>query len=455
MKSNTAFCAFLAVLICSHQVWCGNIDPEADGHRYAWSETQGWLNFNPDQGSGVTVTATTLTGYVWAENTGWIRLDPEGCDSCGVKKDAAGNLTGWGWGEGIGWISFSCVNKDSCSRVDYGVVIDPKTGAFSGYAWSESLGWIRFDHSQAADFGVKTATTDQCPDDPDKTDPGLCGCGTPDTDADEDGTPDCNDNCPDDPDKTDPEDCGCGTPDVDSDGDGTPDCNDNCPSDPFKISPGTCGCRVPDSMTDADGDSVIDCIEAGAPDTDMDDNGIPDANQGNIASFWDGHHNNYITMIVDNACSPIKLVTTQASPGQDPVFIYPCGLISFELVCPNATIRLIFHGVASLNGFLYRKFGPMAPYFGGPAVWYTLPGVTTGTLQVNGQTTAYMEFNLVNGGLGDDTDASDATIVDIGGPGLSAAIPILNQWGMMLLLLLLGGIGYCILRRGNSNRNVI
>ena len=36
---------------------------------------------------------------------------------------------------------------------------------------------------------------DECPNDPDKTEPGLCGCGIPDTDTDSDGTPDCNDNC--------------------------------------------------------------------------------------------------------------------------------------------------------------------------------------------------------------------------------------------------------------------
>jgi hypothetical protein len=35
--------------------------------------------------------------------------------------------------------------------------------------------------------------TDECPDDPNKTEPGECGCGTPDTDGDGDGIPDCND----------------------------------------------------------------------------------------------------------------------------------------------------------------------------------------------------------------------------------------------------------------------
>ena len=55
-----------------------------------------------------------------------------------------------------------------------------------------------------------------------------------DQDSDIDGTPDCLDNCPNDPNKIDPGICGCGTPDTDSDGDGTLDCNDGCPNDPNK-----------------------------------------------------------------------------------------------------------------------------------------------------------------------------------------------------------------------------
>jgi hypothetical protein len=38
---------------------------------------------------------------------------------------------------------------------------------------------------------------DSCPDDPDKTEPGECGCGIPETgDSDGDGVHDCNDECP-------------------------------------------------------------------------------------------------------------------------------------------------------------------------------------------------------------------------------------------------------------------
>lgn len=44
--------------------------------------------------------------------------------------------------------------------------------------------------------GIADEVTDNCPDDPDKTEPGLCGCGVPDTDSDGDGVLDCVDNCP-------------------------------------------------------------------------------------------------------------------------------------------------------------------------------------------------------------------------------------------------------------------
>jgi hypothetical protein len=104
---------------------------------------------------------------------------------------------------------------------------------------------------------------DGCPDDPNKTAPGICGCGVPDTDSDGDGTPECNDGCPNDPNKTAPGICGCGVPDTDRDRDGDLDCNDRCPDDPNKTAPGICGCGVPD--TDRDGDRTPDCID-GCPD---------------------------------------------------------------------------------------------------------------------------------------------------------------------------------------------
>ncbi len=134
---------------------------------------------------------------------------------------------------------------------------------------------------------------DGCPDDANKTSPGICGCGVADTDSDGDGTADCNDGCPSDPNKIAPGQCGCGVADTDSDGDGTANCNDGCPNDANKTAPGICGCGVADTDTDSDG--TADCNDGcpndankiapgqcgcGVADTDTDGDGTADCNDG-------------------------------------------------------------------------------------------------------------------------------------------------------------------------------
>ncbi|MEW6054836.1 MAG: CARDB domain-containing protein [Nitrospirota bacterium] len=111
----------------------GNIDPDNDGSQYAWGENVGWINFEPSQGEGVTVTDSAVIGKAWGENVGWINLSPA---TGGVANDGNGNLSGFAWGENVGWINFAPSNG--------GVTIDPATGAFSGKAWGENIGWINF-----------------------------------------------------------------------------------------------------------------------------------------------------------------------------------------------------------------------------------------------------------------------------------------------------------------------
>jgi hypothetical protein len=78
-------------------------------------------------------------------------------------------------------------------------------------------------------------------------------------DYDQDEVIDCLDGCPFDPLKLEPGVCGCGEPDTDTDTDGTADCLDFCDNDPNKVERGLCGCGQPDSEEDSDGDGVIDC----------------------------------------------------------------------------------------------------------------------------------------------------------------------------------------------------
>jgi hypothetical protein len=157
-------------------------------------------------------------------------------------------------------------------------------------AWLVYMG----DHQPLADLvvnailyscGGSTGTPtpiDNCPSDPNKMQPGQCGCGVADTDTDGDGTADCNDGCINDDQKTAVGQCGCGNLDTDSDSDGTADCNDNCPSDPSKIVAGTCGCGYADS-TDTDNDGICGAMTDNCPDVsnpdqaDADSDGVGDA----------------------------------------------------------------------------------------------------------------------------------------------------------------------------------
>lgn len=71
------------------------------------------------------------------------------------------------------------------------------------------------------------------------------------------------DNCPSDPNKLQPGVCGCGRVEDarDADLDGRLNCFDGCPTDPRKTTPGVCGCGIPD--TDGNGNGAIDCKEIG------------------------------------------------------------------------------------------------------------------------------------------------------------------------------------------------
>ncbi len=202
-----------------------NIDPDNDGSQYAWGENVGWINMEPSWG-GVTVSDSALTGMAWGENIGWINLSPA---NGGVLNDGNGNLSGYAWGENIGWINFNPTGG--------GVAINPATGVFSGYAWGENIGWINFEPATGEAKTSWRGAVDNCPSDPNKTEPGICGCGVADTDTDGDGTPNCNDSCPNDPNKTSAGVCGCGVADTDSDGDGYYQCINDCNDSNASINP--------------------------------------------------------------------------------------------------------------------------------------------------------------------------------------------------------------------------
>ena len=81
----------------------------------------------------------------------------------------------------------------------------------------------------------------------------ICECGEDESvDSDGDGSPDCADECINDPNKIEPGECGCGYIDNDTDGDGVLDCNDGCPFNFWLTEP---PCQF---LPDIDGDNDVD-----------------------------------------------------------------------------------------------------------------------------------------------------------------------------------------------------
>lgn len=115
--------------------------------------------------------------------------------------------------------------------------------------------------------------SDACPSDPNKSEPGACGCGIPDTDGDGDTLADCVDNCP-------------GVPNFtqdDTDGDLVGDACDNCLTLPNPAQ-GDCdgdllgdACEIANGEPDCNGNDVPDgCDVASGASPDVNSNQVPD-----------------------------------------------------------------------------------------------------------------------------------------------------------------------------------
>jgi len=243
---------------------------------------------------------------------------------------------------------------------------------------------------------------DACPDDPNKVDPGQCGCGNADTDTDDDGVADCNDLCPLDPDKVDPGVCDCGSPDVDTDGDTVLDCLDGCPDDPLKTEPGDCGCGVVDSDADADDDGVLECVDGcpndpdkadpgacgcGIPDTDSDGDGKPDCRDqcpDDPDKMRPG----------DCGCGQPERPGCGDEPGDDAVDAVLASRIVSECVPNAALLRVEFDAGDSVapGGATYDwDFGDGSALADGPAIVvhdYTSTGAIKATVTVRDGTGA-------------------------------------------------------------------
>lgn len=161
----------------------------------------------------------------------------------------------------------------------------------------------------------------------------------------------------------------------------------------------------------------------------------------------------------------------------DPGYDYPFGLVEFTLNCTNgdngpvsAYIDVQFipdSGPVDLTKYRNRKYGPLPNgmviippplngeahrvYENGINQWYDFMfDGETGAQLLNSST---FRLYFVDGGRGDDVvGIIDGLIVDQGGPARIPTVPTMNEWGMIIFMVLagLGSLNY-LKRRKRPN----
>ncbi|MEJ2269905.1 MAG: hypothetical protein P8Y04_09040 [Desulfobulbaceae bacterium] len=198
--------------------------------------------------------------------------------------------------------------------------------------------------------------------------------------------------CPDDPNKTEPGICGCGRTDVDSDSDGLEDCIDNAPYNPN-----------PD-QTDSDGDGVGDVAET-------DDT----VNDPSVASLLVNYGQDRVTVSADvnNSLEDVYTLATDQVGDLPSGVTFPFDLFGFAVTGFGAgnpttvTINL----PDGEEPTTYWKYGPTP--LDGTDHWYEFlyDGTTGAELDGN-----VITLHFVDGERGDHDLTADGIIDDPGGP---------------------------------------
>ncbi|MBN2705333.1 MAG: IPTL-CTERM sorting domain-containing protein [Deltaproteobacteria bacterium] len=219
---------------------------------------------------------------------------------------------------------------------------------------------------------------------------------------------------------------------ADADGDGTPDISDGCPNDPLKTAPGACGCGVADTDTDTDGDGIPDCTD---PDADGDgkldvDEGTGDDDGDGIENRLDydptGYFYNSLTgeiisggsisvtpgaTIIEDGGTGYYQFTVGSSQIYTLVITVPQGY-TIDPGCPAQSNSYVVNSDSTLGSGENGATGYLMNYGCAGNPWHTSFDIRSGNI-----------FN------------NNIPLIE----SSSTSIPTLNEWGMIIFCLLLGG----------------
>lgn len=200
-----------------------------------------------------------------------------------------------------------------------------------------------------------------------------------------------------------------------------------------------------------DSDNITNAEEDGAPNGgDVNNDGTPDSEQSNVASYLNPNVNGYVSTAVSGDCSAINAVSHNLEPDfsiQDDDFNYTLGFHGVELSCGtvggSARITHYWDQEYETTDWNYRKF------IGNSYVDFN-DQVAYGTADVAGATVTTVTFSLTDGGPFDADGAANGVISDPAGPAV--ALEELAETGIsvagmpigsgLALVLLAGSLAY-------------
>jgi len=194
-------------------------------------------------------------------------------------------------------------------------------------------------------------------------------------------------------------------------------------------------------ISSLDADGVSDEIEANAPNSgDGNGDGIADARQPFVTSIE--FDDNYLTL---HSLQEFDILDVQFEPIEErSAYTFPYGATRFQINNASATVKIYYHGVSNLDGFVYRKLNKLG-------TWYNFENAVFGSELVNGVRVATVTLSLVDGGPEDIGEDGDGIIIDPGGPAFllssSIQIPTMTDYARYAALLLLLSISLWWIRK--------
>lgn len=174
----------------------------------------------------------------------------------------------------------------------------------------------------------------------------------------------------------------------------TPATNEGYPC--LKFGEAACPSDSDEEVLDEDEDGISDEIENGAPnDGDGNEDGIPDSQQNNVASFVSPITSQYVTLAVSDDCSlsSVSLSASSEKAVQDIAFKYPVGLVNFTATCEGdeAAVEIRFFNLEDA-GFVTRKYNPNTQ------VYFTIEGATLAQEELAGLKFVKLNYAIADNG---------------------------------------------------------